>query len=143
MDSIDQLMVEEHRKIKLILEEFEREVNINIPKAKGLFNKFKWNLEKHFFVEEKAIFGIMDKVKDREISDIFDLMAEHGSILELVKNIEDGLEKGVMPNVVGLKLILIRHANFEDATLYPELDRDLSEEYKREIVERIREVIRG
>jgi len=141
-DSIEKLMFEEHSTIKKILEYYEELVNSNLPKANEQFSKFKWVLEKHFFVEEKAIFVLLNKIRGEEqISDIFNLMQEHGSILELVNNIEEGLKNNVKPNITGLKMILSRHANFEDAVFYPNLDQLLNQQQKEEIIERVKEVI--
>lgn len=136
-------MLEEHKRIINIIREFESIADNDLVLAKEKFSRFKWNLEKHFFVEEKAIFSILDKIKDKEVSDIFDLMYEHGSIIELINNIEVGLNRGMMPNLSGLRIILVRHVDFENEVFYPQLNQLLSPEKKQEIIERIKEVIRG
>ncbi len=142
-ENIENLMLEEHKRIINIIREFESIADNDLVLAKEKFSRFKWNLEKHFFVEEKAIFSILDKIKDKEVSDIFDLMYEHGSIIELINNIEVGLNRGMMPNLSGLRIILVRHVDFENEVFYPQLNQLLSPEKKQEIIERIKEVIRG
>jgi hemerythrin-like domain-containing protein len=142
-NSIKELMLEEHRRVRDILDSFEILVKENLNKAKEEFSKFKWALEKHFFVEEKVVFIISDKLVGDEISYIFDLMQEHGSIIELVNNVGGGLKNNVTPNNRGVTSLLKRHAVFEDSYFYPKLDEILSAEQKKEISERVKEVIRG
>ena len=94
-----------------------------------------------FFVEEKAIFQISDKVIGEEVSEIFDLMKEHGEILEILRTIEGEIEEGEKPNITKLKFKLIKHAKFEDKMFYPKLDELLSEDQKKEIIKRVKEVV--
>jgi len=143
MEKISILMVKEHERINDMLDDFQREVDIGLHDAGFLFNKFKWNLEKHFFVEEKAIYTIYESLMGEQISDIFHLMQEHGEVMEMVKAIEEKLRNGLKPEVFKLKEILIKHRKFEDDFFYPKLDEALDDVHRQEVIEKVKEVIRG
>jgi len=139
MENITFLMINEHKKIREIFNKFEREQNSE--KKEGLYNKFKWAIEKHLFVEEKAIFTFSQNISGRIVSDIFRLMDEHGDILNLIKDIEYNLDKKIEPVFSELKEILKNHEKFEEETFYPELDKMLNNQQKAELIERIKEVV--
>jgi iron-sulfur cluster repair protein YtfE (RIC family) len=143
MKTITQLMLEEHGRINRILLEFEKELDsLEFDNIRKIFDEFKWNLEKHFFVEEKSIFDIFENIEGEEVTEIFDLMQEHGELTELVKNIGAGLDNNIKPNISGLKEKLMNHARFEDQIFYPRLDEELEPYKKQEIISRINEIIR-
>ena len=143
-ESIESLMCMEHKRVVSYLIDFEVALGLDVKEANRIWQKFKWNLEKHFFVEEKAIFNFYNNIGGEEISGIFEVMDEHGKILALVKEIERKLkEEDVRADIIKLKMLLAGHANFEDATLYPLLDLKLNDEQKKEIIIRAQEIIRG
>ncbi len=133
--------MQEHVRVRDMLNQIEQEMTTDFNKAKQDFSKVKWNLEKHFFMEEKATFELYSKMKNEEIEDIFKLMREHGEIVELIRNIEQGLINNVKPDISGLKDSLLAHANFEDEFFYPKLDEELTPEQRQEICDRAREII--
>lgn len=137
MESINSLLIKEHGKLILYLVKFSKEENKE--KAKQFFENFKWTLQKHFFVEEKAIFDFYEKIKGDKVNDIFDLMGEHGDLLDLMKFIEEDFSE---KRIEELKKLLIKHHTFEDEVFYPKLDRDLTEDQKKELIEKIKEVVR-
>ncbi|MEN7982181.1 MAG: hemerythrin domain-containing protein [Nanoarchaeota archaeon] len=137
MESINELLIKEHGKLLSFLINFTKEEDKE--KAKNLFDNFKWTLQKHFFVEEKAIFNFYEKIKGEEVHEIFDLMGEHGDLLELMKFVEEDFSKD---KIEDLKKLLIKHQNFEDDVFYPKLDKDLNEQQKKELIEKIKEVVR-
>ena len=138
-EKISVLMAREHEKILKVLLECEN-ANENIEK---LFSKFKWSLEKHFFLEEKAIFTLSNDLGGEIVSEVFELMKEHGEMIELAKEIEDALEENSEFDISKLKELLIKHHRFEDSGFYPKLGEMLSQEQKQELSERVREVVRG
>jgi hemerythrin-like domain-containing protein len=142
MKKITEVMCEEHRRIEKILEEFEKLVHIDFGSSKDAFNKFKWNLEKHLFVEEKVIFEVCNSDCGEEVSEIFDLMQEHGEIIGLIKEIEKKLFMNFKPNLSVMKELLEKHVYFEENRFYPMLDKELSTERKQEIFERAEEILR-
>ena len=53
---ITEVMVRDHIKIVKLLNEFEKRLTQDRKIKLKAFNEFVWELEKHFFTEEKAIF---------------------------------------------------------------------------------------
>jgi len=141
--SITTLMDEEHKRIENLFFEFEKNLEKNPIKAKNLFNQLKWNIKKHFIVEEKAIFRLSGSLSENEIGDIFELMKEHGEIAELMNIIERNLLHEKQSDISDFKNMIASHAKFEDDVFYPKLDEVLSLEQKQEIVGRAGELIRG
>ncbi len=103
MGEIAELMLGEHGKINNFLKRFEESLIENKDVMKNVFVAFHKELDKHFFLEEQAIFGLHSKITGEEVGDIFDLMKEHGEIKEIVNNIYDGIKKGVKPGIDLLK----------------------------------------
>lgn len=141
--TVNFLMDEEHKRIEFLLDKFEKTLKKDVELAKRIFNHFKWSLEKHFFVEENAIFYVYESVVGEEVGVIFDLMKEHGEIIELIKKIEINLNRGNEINVQILKEKLRAHSKFEDDIFYPRLDEELELERKQEIIRKINELVRG
>ena len=103
MESVEVLMMKEHERIRQMVREFEKSFNEKKGNLKDVFNKVKWNVEKNFFVEEKAIFSMMEKLLNGEVAEIFDLMKEHGEIIEIIRGIEGLLDSENIPHITGLR----------------------------------------
>jgi len=138
--SIESLMLKEHKRINKFIDELEKHLD-NYEKTKVHFSKFKWNLEKHFFVEEKVIFDMFVNISGEETTDIFHLLEDHVKIMGMVKILEKNLNKKIKPDLEKLKQMLTLHRNFEDQDFYPNLDKRLTLDQKKKISERIREII--
>lgn len=138
MDSITNLMLEEHEKINNLLLNLEENNELTSEK----FLELKRELGLHFALEEKAIFYLYNKIRNNEVEEIFDLMQEHGDILIILKSIEQDLESKLKPNLNGLIELLSKHTNFENAVFYPKLDKDLNEEQKADMLNKINELKR-
>jgi hypothetical protein len=94
-------------------------------------------MEKHFFIEEKAIFTFID-TEDQELFETSEkLLGAHRKILDDLKILENELNSGKEIDLKDLKKRLIAHRDYEDDTFYPKLDIELDEEKKREIMNRI------
>ena len=106
---------------------------------KKQFNKFKWTLEKHFFVEEKVIFSIYNDEENRNNLDT--VLKEHKDMILLIQKAEDALDEGYL-ELLDLKTILECHAIFETDILYPKLDAELDQEQRSLILDRASEIIR-
>ncbi|MDH7507679.1 MAG: hemerythrin domain-containing protein, partial [Candidatus Thermoplasmatota archaeon] len=107
------------------------------------FNKFAWELEKHIFVEEKAIFT---SYKPENVTEGFKMLPQltdqHNFILNTINNWrEDIRKKRNLTNIYSLKEFLIKHKSFEEKEVYPKLDQTLSEHEKKHIVAKINEII--
>jgi iron-sulfur cluster repair protein YtfE (RIC family) len=140
--TIKKLMDIEHKRIDELLEKFEEMLSKDFKRAQEIFSEFDWNLEKHFFIEEKIIFSVYNS-SEGERDDLNELVKEHKEIIWEIKKIRENLDRGVKPNVERLKRGLIGHSRFEDEVFYPRLDDELSENEKELIFDRVDEVIRG
>jgi len=139
METITFLMLREHRKIREIFKRFEKEKNPG--RRRGLCNQFKWAIEKHLFVEEKAIFSFSQDISGKIVSSVFKLMKEHGEILNLINEVEEDLDENVITSTFNLKKYLQDHEDFEEKFFYPKLDQLLNKQQKAELIERIEEII--
>ena len=172
MERISDAMLREHKRLHDILERLEESLEYDNKNWKELFNKFKWSLKKHFFIEEKVIFEICNSNCGEKIPEIFNLMKEHGEIIYLMSKIDSELnvivkainflpstmafpnksrrrmvdisvlDYNLRKNLLEIKEKLIKHSNFEDNNFYPLLDEKLSEERKLEILSRVKEIVR-
>jgi len=139
--TIETLMLEEHKRLDKFLEDLERDLE-DYDKTKKNFECLKWNLEKHFFVEEKIIFDSFVMISGKETNDTFYLLEDHAKIIRLLKVIGDQLGGKIKPQLHNLKKILSTHRKFEDEDFYPGLDERLSLDQKKKISERIKEIVR-
>ena len=138
-NSILALMIKDHKKVIDLINDIEKKEHFDID----LFSKFKWQLEKHIFTEEKAIFTSYRLINDaEEESRAFDqLTKEHNVILGLIDSIlKDSLPSGNI-NFNKLKKLLNKHRTFEEQDIYPRLDMNLREKEKNEIIRKIKEMV--
>jgi hemerythrin-like domain-containing protein len=102
-----------------------------------LFNRFKWELEKHFFLEEKAIFFFIDTDDPETNQTKKSLMKEHDVILKRLQLLEEDLVKSNLEEIAKFQEILTKHRDMEDEVFYPSLDEALTELNKKLIMDRI------
>src|SRR3989344_6026966 len=129
---IQTLMLKEHERLNKFLEQLEKEIDY-YDKTKLNFSKFKWNLEKHFFVEEKVIFSMFVSISGKETTDTFRLLSDHVKIVGMINDLEDKLKRKIRPNLSRLKEVLITHKDFENGYFYPMLDERLTLDQKKQI----------
>jgi hemerythrin-like domain-containing protein len=135
-------MVKDHRKIENLINDLEDKTKEDFDSMKTAFHIFEWELEKHIFTEEKAIFTSYNPDDVTEGYKMLpELTKQHNFIVNTLNNWRDDVRKGQMPrDVYSFKEFIIRHKNFEEEKVYPNLDQSLSEEDKRHIVARINEI---
>ncbi len=137
------LMVKDHRKIEDLLNNLEEKNNEDFDSMRKAFNKFEWELEKHIFTEEKAIFT---SYNPDDITQGYKMLPEltkqHNFIINKINNWRKGIQNQKMiTDIYSFKVYLIRHKNFEEENVYPMLDQSLPEDDKRHIVAKINEII--
>lgn len=138
---ISELMVKDHNLIMQSIKGLEDIKERDITYINKLFNDFKWNLEKHFFVEERAVFTFYNPEKIDESYEIFSKLAkQHTQILKKVESLQKKLQKWEPFDFEDLKKLLVAHKNLEENNLYPVLDQEISEGEKRFIIERIEDI---
>jgi iron-sulfur cluster repair protein YtfE (RIC family) len=143
MKTIKNIMDIEHKRIQNLLKEFEDTLNKDFKKAKEIFSKFDWNLEKHFYIEEKVIFTIYNASSGIDDVDLTELIKEHKDIVWKISRIKENLDRGIKPHIEDLKKLLNHHEKFEDEVFYPRLDEELNKSEKELIFERAEEIING
>lgn len=106
-----------------------------------VFDTFEWELEKHFFAEEKAIFTSYDPDNIIEgYKMVPTLIKEHTEILNTIRILRREIIKHRPVDFNHLSEALIAHKNFEENEVYPKLDQELTEEQKRKIIDRITQI---
>ncbi len=135
------LMVKDHNRLMDYLKDVENNLGRDFGFLSNSFNTFQWNLEKHFFVEERAIFTSYNPDEpDKEYNYFSDLMDQHTEILETIESLRKKLQKREPFDLYDLKRILVKHKSFEEENIYPVLDQELDETIKRVIIDRINEI---
>lgn len=136
-------MTKDHCKIERLINDLEEKNKIDFDSMIKSFNKFEWELEKHIFIEEKAIFT---SYKPENVTDGYKMLPEltnqHNFILNTINNWRaDVRKKRNLTNIYSFKEFLIKHKNYEEKELYPKLDQALSEREKKHIIAKINEII--
>jgi iron-sulfur cluster repair protein YtfE (RIC family) len=139
-ETIEVMMMKEHRRLDRLFEDVEESLD-DFEKTKKNFDCLKWNLEKHFFVEEKVIFDSFIMISGQETNDTFHLLEDHIRIIQILKVIGHRLTKKIKPKLEYLREVIKTHRDFEDDEFYPNLDKRLNKEQKKKIAEKIKEVI--
>ncbi len=138
---ISEIMVRDHGKIVKLLIDFEKSIGQNEQTMMKAFNAFLWELEKHFFTEEKAIFIAYEPEDENEgYAMIPELIKEHEEIFDRLKVMKKSVKKKKVFDFQGFKELLKKHKDFEDEKVYPKFDQELDEEEKRIIIHRINEI---
>ncbi len=140
--AITELMIKDHVKLMKYLKDVEKNFGRDFGFLSNSFNAFQWTLEKHFFVEERAIFSSYNPdYIDDNYNFFLDLSKQHTLILEEINSLRKKLQKREPFDLNKLKKILQEHKTFEEEKVYPVLDLEISEDEKRFIIERINDVI--
>jgi hemerythrin superfamily protein len=140
MESITRAMILHHKFINDILLEFEKIPEKNSNKLSETFSRFKWNLNKHMFVEEENIFPIANKKNPVEIKILNNLFKDHADIRTIIENLESEMSLGRKPNTMIFRELLFAHEGREVQGFYPLLDKRLSEKDKSAILMKIKDV---
>lgn len=141
--SILKMMIKDHCKIEELINNLEEKTKEDYESMVKAFNKFEWELEKHIFTEEKAIFT---SYNPEDVAEGYKMLPEltkqHNYIINTLNNWrEDVRKKRIITDVYSFKEFIINHKNFEEEKVYPQLDESLSESDKRNIIAKIGEII--
>lgn len=140
--AIAELMIKDHLKIMKYLKDVEKNFGRDFGFISNSFNIFQWTLEKHFFVEERAIFTSYNPNYIDEIYNFFLVLSkQHTLILEEIEFLRKKLQKREPFDLNKLKKLLVEHKDFEEKKVYPVLDLKIDAGEKRFIIERINDVI--
>ncbi len=135
------LMVKDHNRLFEYLKDVENNLGSDFGFLSNSFNTFQWNLEKHFFVEERAIFISYNPDEPDKQYDFFsDLMDQHAEILGIIESLRKKLQKREPLDLNELKKVLVKHKTFEEKNIYPVIDQEIAEGEKRFIIDRIQDI---
>ena len=140
--SILSLMKQDHQIIESLIDSFINSIDGPNTDMRYHFEQLEWKLEKHLFIEEKAIFTFYEP---EDVSQGFKmlptLITQHNYILNELKNMRKEVNSGQAPqNIDELKSFLITHRNYEEKDVYPKLEEVLTTEQKKKIIDRISEL---
>jgi len=142
ISKISSYMIKDHYRILSLLHSFEMNSYKNLNLKIESFKTFKWRLEKHMFVEERAIF-LSDKydVSTEDFSLLFEISKQHNEIMNEVTDIFQNLKIDSGFKIEKLRDLLNKHLNFEEKIAYPRLDEIITETEKNRITNSIRDII--
>jgi hemerythrin superfamily protein len=138
-ESISKLMLRDHARIEASLSRLTNGMAGDFKALMDYFRDFKWEVERHFFFEERVIFSDL-KMRDKETSNIVNkILKDHEVVLKFLADIEHSIEEEeILPDLSKLLTVLKDHKNFEDDTVYPRLDSELDDKEKSLIIKRLR-----
>ncbi len=138
LNTISGVMTKHHYKLEGLMNIIKTSKKKGFEPMKEAFIRFKWELQKHFFIEEKAILQL--KYFEKEETNLIknQLKGEHVILEQELDKLEENLEKNQELDLSEFKDLLTRHRNFEDDILYPRLDRELDLAKKMRILEQIK-----
>jgi iron-sulfur cluster repair protein YtfE (RIC family) len=136
------LMVKDHGKIVKMLHDVEKSIGMELISTMKVFDNFEWELEKHMFVEEKAIFT---SYNPKNIASGYRMMPtlvqQHNDLLNKLQVMRKDLTWQRPAKFEEFRELLLTHKTFEEASFYPKLDQELSVQQKEEIIKKIREIL--
>ena len=140
--SILKIMIKDHCKIEELINDLEKSSNSNYESMTKAFNKFEWELEKHIFIEEKAIFTSYnpdDIINGYKM--LPELTKQHNYIINTLNNWREDIRKRRnITDVYSFREFIIKHKNFEEEKVYPKLEESLNEDVKQQIIAKIKEI---
>lgn len=136
--TISELMLKNHRNIEKRFAAFNDSLERNFKSVNKTFNKFRIEAQKHFRIEEEAIFRVCHGLSGEMFTVLPNLIKEHDIILELVNDIENNLGVKKSVSLLKIKKLLTRHKYCEDRFLYPQLDKCLTKSQKDSIVRNLK-----
>ena len=136
-------MVNDHCKIEKLLDDLEENSDADFETMQEYFNKFEWELEKHIFTEEKAIFTCYTP---DDVSIGYKMLPELTKQHNYIVNQLNNWRKEIKTNkkITGLydfKNFLSKHRIYEEKEVYPKLDEALDEKQKQQIINKINEIV--
>jgi hemerythrin-like domain-containing protein len=120
-------MLKEHGKMLKLLNDF-------MKNKKDAFEKLKDMQEKHAFAEEKAIFIFYKNKKDFKL--LSTILSQHEQLKEYMTQMQTdhvAAEK--------FKELVREHIKLEDSKFYPMLDKDLTPEQQKRMMEQFEVLI--
>ncbi len=124
---ITHLMLDHHRRINKLLQALIDGFGMDKKDLQNNWSQFVDELEKHMRAEEQIIFSFTNLGDDESQKIIRELLAEHGQIREMLRDITTYFRVNFSSKANDLQKLLHRHESKENRVLYPKLDAMLSE----------------
>jgi hemerythrin superfamily protein len=142
-ESILQIMVKDHHRIETLIDKLEESLDNDFVDIEKAFDTFEWQLQKHIFAEEKAIFTFYEPV---DVSSGYKMLPvltkQHNDILNRLDIIRKSVQNGQTPEKVSeFKKVLMKHRTYEEVEVYPKLQETLSDEQKNQIIKKVKTII--
>jgi len=131
--NVTNLMIEDHKMIGGLINKVVE------SKDKEDFKKMMWALEKHLFVEEKAVLMSYRPTDDEGKKMIAHVLEDHVKILDIVHNLEISFDSCEV-DFNELEAFLKNHEILEETILYPRLDKEMPEDDRQVLIDRIKSV---
>jgi hemerythrin superfamily protein len=136
------VMIQDHGKIVKLLLDVEKSIGMELVSTMKVFDTFEWELEKHIFIEEKAIFTSYSPTNIAEgYKMVPELITQHNDILNRLRVMRKDLLWKRPVNFMEFKELIMAHKTFEEASLYPKLDSELGAAQKEDIIRKINEIV--
>lgn len=135
-EKILHIMKSHHDLIEALFEELQKGVKER-NSAEVLLENFRWELQKHFLVEEEVIFRICDSLESELCEIIPKLTTDHDLMLALLNRVEDSLPGIKEKDIAKLERLLASHKKMEENELYSKLDDKLDKKQKEIMIARI------
>lgn len=141
--SILKIMVKDHRRIEDLIDSVEKSIDDDFEVIEKVFDKFEWQLQKHIFAEEKAIFTFYEP---EDVSSGYKMLPvltkQHNDILNRLETMQREVQNGKTPEKISeFKKVLMKHRTFEEVEVYPKLQETLSEKQKNQIIEKVKMIL--
>ena len=134
--------MKDHGKIVKLLLDVEKSIGMELISTMKVFDTFEWELEKHIFIEEKAVFSSYKPTNIVEgYKMVPELIQQHNDILNRLRVMRKNLMWQRPIDYDEFKELIMAHKTFEEVSLYPKLDQELDASQKEEIMKKIREII--
>jgi hemerythrin-like domain-containing protein len=141
-DTILNLMINHHALIESMFSLFRDEAKEKSPKTNVSLSELTWEIKKHFFTEENAIFNIpLVQLKDIGVFEMINqLKNEHVVMLNTLKFFSEKPSNVNDNDMEEFSNLLESHRKLEEKELYPRLDKELQDNQKGQIISRIDEI---
>ncbi len=140
-NTILNLMIDHHALIEVYLSIVQNKLDEKPETVKEAFDNFKWQLEKHFFFEERSIFPSYKAGNVKIVGLIEEIISEHIMILQKTVALQEQLNKGEAIEVSDLQKTVTVHREKEEKELYPLLDEEFTPYQKETTAKKIGAIV--
>jgi hemerythrin-like domain-containing protein len=143
IDKVSIYMIKDHLRLLSLLHSFEMNINqVNKERLESFWN-FKWYIEKHIFVEERALFSSIryDSKENEEYTLFYEITEQHKEIINEIENLYHNLQNNLGVSIIKLRDLLNEHLKFEENIAYPKLDEIINDSEKTRLLNQMKDII--